>query len=185
MNFLEMCNLIDNNNKKLLVQTNCFYLVTVKLGNFPSMGTTSEQQRIAFSKRLTQELKRVAQPIGSPTKIARTFNQHYSGQPVSAQTVRKWLLAEAVPTQPKLLALSTWLGVSAQWLRYGAGERVGTIAPLSVQQTGLLVLGKKYAELAQYAGIVSLLDKLVRLPPRDIRIVEGMVQLMYAENGGK
>ena len=47
------------------------------------------------------------------------------------------------------------------------------------------VLEEEYAGLAQYAGIVPLLDKLVRLSPRDIRIVEGMVQLMYAENGGK
>lgn len=150
------------------------------------METTSEQQRMAFSKRLMQELKRIGQPVGSPTQIARTFNQHFSGQPVSAQTVRKWLLAEAVPTQPKLLALAAWLGVSAQWLRYGSGTKVELAAPLSVQQTGLLVLGKEYAGLAQYAGIIPLLDKLVRLSPRDIHIVEGMVQLMYAEkNGGK
>lgn len=149
------------------------------------METTSEQHRIAFSKRLTQELKRIGQPVGSPTQIARAFNQNFSGQPVSAQTVRKWLLAEAVPTQPKLLALAAWLGVSAQWLRYGSGAKVEVVSPLSVQQTGLLVLGKEYAGLAQYAGIIPLLDKLVRLSPRDIRIVEGMVQLMYAENAGK
>jgi hypothetical protein len=62
---------------------------------------------------------------------------------------------------------------------------VESTAPLSVQQTGLLVLGKDYAELAQYAGIVPLRDKLVRLSPRDIRIVEGVVQLMTAENGVK
>ena len=149
------------------------------------METTSEQHRIAFSKRLTQELKRIGQPIGSPTQIARSFNQNFSGKPVSAQTVRKWLLAEAMPTQPKLLALATWLGVSAQWLRYGSGAKVEVVSPLSVQQTGLVVLGEEYAGLARYAGIFPLLDKLVRLPPRDIRIVEGMVQLMYAENGGK
>ena len=149
------------------------------------METTSEQQRIAFSKRLTQELKRIGQPISSPTQIARAFNQHYSGQPVSAQTVRKWLLAEAVPTQPKLLALAAWLNVSAQWLRYGSGEKVESTVPLSVQQTGLVVLGKEYEGVTPYAGIVPLLDKLVRLSPRDIRIIEGMAQLMYAENGGK
>lgn len=143
------------------------------------METTSEQQRIAFSKRLAQELKRIGQPIGSPTQIARTFNQHFSGQPVSAQTVRKWLLAEAMPTQPKLLALAAWLGVSAQWLRYGSGAKVESTAPLSAQQTGLVVLGK------EYSGIIPIVDKLVRLSPRDIRIVEGMVQLMYAEGGGK
>jgi hypothetical protein len=149
------------------------------------METTSEQQRIAFSKRLAQELKRIGQPLGSPTKISRTFNQNFSGHPVSAQTVRKWLLAEAVPTQPKLLALATWLGVTAQWLRYGSGEKVDVIAQLSMQQTGLLVLGKEYAGLAQYAGIIPLLDKLVRLSPRDIRIIEAMVQLMCAENDDK
>ena len=149
------------------------------------METTSEQQRIAFSKRLTQELKRIGQPIGSPTQIARTFNQNFSGQPVSAQTVRKWLLAEAMPTQPKLLALAAWLGVSAQWLRYGSGAKVEAISPLSAQQTGLLSLGKEYAGIEPYAGIVPLLDKLVRLSPRDMRIVEGMVQLMYTENSGK
>ncbi|MDP4027496.1 MAG: hypothetical protein Q8P42_00790 [Gallionella sp.] len=149
------------------------------------METTSEQHRIAFSKRLAQELKRIGQPIGSPTQIARTFNKNYSGQPVTAQTVRKWLLSEGMPTQPKLLALAAWLGVSAQWLRYGSGEKLESAAPLSAQQTGLLVLGKEYAGLAQYAGIVPLLDKLVRLAPRDIRIVEGIVQLMSSENNVK
>lgn len=149
------------------------------------MEISSEQQRIAFSKRLTQELRRNGQPIGSPTQIARTFNQNFSGQPVSAQTVRKWLLAEAMPTQPKLLALAAWLGVSAQWLRYGSGTRVESISPMSAQPTGLLVLEKEYAGLTQYAGIVPLLDKLARLSPRDIRIVEGMIQLMSSENSVK
>jgi transcriptional regulator with XRE-family HTH domain len=149
------------------------------------METTSEQQRIAFSKRLTQELKRIGQPIGSPTQIARTFNQHFSGQAVTAQTVRKWLLSEAMPTQPKLLALAAWLGVSAQWLRYGSGVKLETALPLSAQQTALVVLGKEYAGLAQYTDIIPLLDKLARLSPRDMRIIEGMVQLMHMENGGK
>lgn len=148
------------------------------------METTSEQQRIAFSQRLAQELKRISLPIGSPTQIARAFNQHFSGPPVSAQTVRKWLLAEAMPTQPKLLALAAWLEVSAQWLRYGSGAKLEPAAPLPMQ-TGLLVLGKEYAGLAQYAGIIPLLDKLAQLPPRDIRIVEGMIQLMCSENGVK
>ena len=78
-----------------------------------------------------------------------------------------------------------WLGVSAQWLRFGLDAKVESTAPLSAQQTGLLVLRKEYAGLAQYAGIVPLLDKLVRLSPRDIRLVEGMVQLMTAENSVK
>jgi len=137
------------------------------------METTSAQQRIDFSQRLIQELKRMGLPVGSPTQIAREFNQHFSGQPVSAQTVRKWLHAETVPTQPKLLALAAWLGVSAQWLRYGSEDRAVQVQPASV-----VVLGKEYAELAPF------LDKLLKLSARDMRIVEGMVQLMHTENIG-
>lgn len=143
------------------------------------MEMTSEQHRIAFSKRLTHELKRIGQPINSPTQIARAFNQHFSGRGVTAQTVRKWLLAEAMPTQPKLLALASWLDVSEQWLRYGSGAKMETAATLSAQQTGLVVLGK------EYAAIIPIVDKLMRLSPRDIHIVEGMVQLMVAEHDGK
>ncbi len=81
-----------------------------------------------------------------------------------------------MPTQPKLLALATWLGVSAQWLRFGTGEKVELALPPSGQQTGLLVLGK------EYAGVISLVDKLVRLSPRDIQIVESVVNTMTQEN---
>lgn len=50
---------------------------------------------------------------------------------------------------------------------------------------GRKLLGKEYAGLAHYAGLIPLLDKLARLSPRDIRIIEGVIQLMYAESGGK
>lgn len=143
------------------------------------METTSEQQRIAFSKRLSQELKRIGEPVGSPTQIARAFNKNFSGQPVTAQTVRKWLLSEGMPTQPKLLALAAWLGVSAQWLRYGSGVKVEPSTSLSDQKAGLVVLGK------EFSAIIPIVNQLVRLSPRDIRIVEVMVQLMYSEIGKK
>jgi transcriptional regulator with XRE-family HTH domain len=143
------------------------------------METTSEQHRIAFSNRLTQELKRIGQPVGSPTQIARAFNQNFSGQPVSAQTIRKWLLAEAMPTQPKLLTLAAWLRVSAEWLRYGSGAKMASVSALSAQQTGLVVLGK------EYAGIIPLVNKLVQLSPRDLHIVEEVVQLMQSERDRK
>jgi len=161
------------------LQTICLYLVTAKLGIFPSMEHTSEQQRTAFSKRLTQELKRIGQPISSPTQIARAFNKNFSGQPVTAQTVRKWLLSEGMPTQPKLLALAAWLGVSAQWLRYGSGVKVEVSISQPDQKTGLVVLGK------EFSGIIPIVNQLVQLSPRDIRIVEGMVQLMYSESSKK
>lgn len=148
------------------------------------METNSEQLRMFFSKRLTQELKRIGQPIGSPTQIARSFNQNFSGSPVSAQTIRKWLLAEAVPTQPKLLALASWLGVSAQWLRYGSGVKLEITTPLSVQQNNLL-LSQQYAKLAQQTDMISFLEKLTQLSPRDMRIVEGVIQLMHTDRHEK
>jgi len=64
-------------------------------------------------------------------------------------------------------------------LRYGSGVKVEAVAPLSAQQTGLVGLGK------EYAGIVPLLGKLSRLSPRDMHIVEGMVQLMHSESSVK
>jgi hypothetical protein len=33
--------------------------------------------------------------------------------------VRKWLVGESIPTQDKLRILANWLGVTAEWLRYG------------------------------------------------------------------
>ena len=142
------------------------------------MEHTNEQQRTAFSKRLMQELKRIGQPVSSPTQIARAFNKRFSGEPVRAQAVRKWLLSEGMPAQPKLLALAAWLGVSAQWLRYGAGSKIEVVSPLSDQQTRLLILSN------EHAGIIPLVDKLVRLSPRDIRLVEGMVKMLCAESEG-
>ncbi|MBI5438629.1 MAG: hypothetical protein HY936_06730 [Nitrosomonadales bacterium] len=68
-------------------------------------------------------------------------------------------------------------------LRFGReGGGCITVARAADRLDGV---GEEHAGLARYAGIFPLLDKLVRLPPRDIRIVEGMVQLMSAENSVK
>jgi len=53
---------------------------------------------------------------------------------------------------------------------------VETTTLLPEQQTGLVMLGN------EYAGIIPIVNKLVRLSPRDIRIVESIVQMMHAEN---
>lgn len=77
----------------------------------------------AFSQRLTKALKEAKIDIGSPTIFAREFNRRYTGKPVSVHAARKWLMGESIPTQDKLRMLSAWLGVSAEWLRYGEGGR--------------------------------------------------------------
>lgn len=78
-------------------------------------------EREAFSRRLTKALKDAKVDVGSPTVFAREFNRRYTGKPVSTHAARKWLMGESIPTQDKLRLLSSWLGVSAEWLRFGDG----------------------------------------------------------------
>ena len=83
------------------------------------MKTISE--RDAFSQRLAKALKDAKVDVASPTIFAREFNRRYTGKPVSIHAARKWLMGESIPTQDKLRLLAAWLGVSAEWLRFGEG----------------------------------------------------------------
>ncbi|HXU93282.1 MAG TPA: hypothetical protein VFP33_06445 [Gallionella sp.] len=87
------------------------------------MKTISEKD--AFSQRLAKALKEAKVDSGSPTLFAREFNRRYAGKPVSTHAARKWLTGESIPTQDKLRLLSSWLGVSAEWLRFGEGAGSG------------------------------------------------------------
>lgn len=83
------------------------------------MKTISEKD--AFSQRLAKALKSAKVDTSSPTLFAREFNRRYVGNPVSTHAARKWLMGESIPTQDKLRLLAAWLGVSAEWLRFGEG----------------------------------------------------------------
>jgi transcriptional regulator with XRE-family HTH domain len=85
-------------------------------------------ERANFSERLQQALRNAEYSPDSPTQLAREFNIRFSGRPITVHAARKWLVGEAIPTQEKLRALSQWLGVAAEWLRFGdtddiAGQR--------------------------------------------------------------
>lgn len=81
----------------------------------------SISEREAFSLRLARALKDAKVDVSSPTILAREFNRRYTGKPVSTHAVRKWLMGESIPAQDKLRLLAAWLGVSAEWLRFGEG----------------------------------------------------------------
>jgi transcriptional regulator with XRE-family HTH domain len=81
----------------------------------------SISEREAFSQRLATALKDAKVDVSSPTGFAREFNRRYSGKPVSIHAARKWLMGESIPMQDKLRLLAAWLGVSAEWLRFGDG----------------------------------------------------------------
>ena len=76
-------------------------------------------ERKDFSERLQQALRNADYSPDSATQLAREFNVRFSGNPVTVHAARKWLVGEAIPTQEKLRALASWLGVPAEWLRFG------------------------------------------------------------------
>jgi transcriptional regulator with XRE-family HTH domain len=77
-------------------------------------------EREDFSERLQQALRNADYSPDSPTQLAREFNVRFSGRPITVHAARKWLVGEAIPTQEKLRTLAEWLGVPAEWLRFGS-----------------------------------------------------------------
>lgn len=81
-------------------------------------------EREGFSERLQQALRNADYSPDSPTQLAREFNIRFEGRPITVHAARKWLVGEAIPTQEKLRTLAHWLGVPAEWLRFGDNESV-------------------------------------------------------------
>lgn len=84
------------------------------------MNSTNERE--SFSERLQQALKNAHYSPDSPTRLAREFNIRFEGRPITVHAARKWLVGEAIPTQEKLRMIAQWLGVPADWLRFGGAE---------------------------------------------------------------
>jgi transcriptional regulator with XRE-family HTH domain len=104
-------------------------------------------ERKRFSERLKRALQNAEYSADSPTQLAREFNLRFSGRPVTVHATRKWLQAEAIPTQEKLLALASWLNVPAEWLRFGSGSNMNED-------------GTAHAPLARDVRILSSLQQL-------------------------
>ena len=85
----------------------------------------SSNERVNFSERLQQALKNAHYSPDSPTRLAREFNIRFDGRPITVHAARKWLVGEAIPTQEKLRMIAQWLGVPAEWLRFGGAETAG------------------------------------------------------------
>jgi len=84
-------------------------------------------EREDFSARLQQSLRSASYSPDSPTQLAREFNVRFAGRPITVHAARKWLVGEAIPTQEKLRTLAQWLGVTAEWLRYGGEKLQGDV----------------------------------------------------------
>ena len=82
----------------------------------------SANERESFGERLQQALKNAHYSPDSPTRLAREFNIRFDGRPITVHAARKWLVGEAIPTQEKLRMIAHWLGVPAEWLRFGGAD---------------------------------------------------------------
>lgn len=87
---------------------------------------TPVAERKDFADRLRARLVHYNLPDDSPTILAREFNLRSSKSNVTIHAARKWLVGESIPTQDKLRILSSWLGVSNEWLRFGEGDQEPT-----------------------------------------------------------
>ena len=93
----------------------------------PSITMNSTNERESFSERLQQALKNAHYSPDSPTRLAREFNIRFEGRPITVHAARKWLVGEAIPTQEKLRMIAQWLGVPADWLRFGGAEQAASL----------------------------------------------------------
>jgi transcriptional regulator with XRE-family HTH domain len=128
--------------------------VSTQISEFQSTALimeTASVERRGFSERLHQALRNADYPPDSPTQLAREFNLRFAGRVVTVHAARKWLVGEAIPTQEKLRALAQWLGVSAEWLRFG-----GELTEVKM------------------ASAANLND---RLAPKDVAMIEHLMQL--------
>jgi len=80
----------------------------------------STDEREGFRDRLQQALRNAQYAEVGPTQLAREFNTRFDGRAITVHAARKWLVGEAIPTQEKMRALAQWLGVTTEWLRFGA-----------------------------------------------------------------
>lgn len=85
-------------------------------------------EREDFSERLQLALRNADYSPDSSTQLAREFNIRFSGRPITVHAARKWLVGEAIPTQEKLRTLAQWLGVPAEWLRFGGEQTASGVA---------------------------------------------------------
>jgi len=122
-------------------------------------------ERQAFSERLNQSLKdsKLSKP-SSPSAVAKEFNSRYQGKSVTLHAVRKWMVGEAIPSQPKLVALAHWLGVTPEWLRFGTSSAANTVLHQS---------SANYSALDE-----ALCNDLQRLTADQKRMVREFVSLM-------
>ncbi len=134
----------------------------------PPMNSSNEREN--FSERLQQALKNAHYSPDSPTRLAREFNIRFEGRPITVHAARKWLVGEAIPTQEKLRMIAQWLGVPAEWLRFGGSE--------NLESNGEAAAGVSRFESAD----VKLIADLQRLDEHHRQIAREFIRMLVRIN---
>jgi transcriptional regulator with XRE-family HTH domain len=131
---------------------------------------TASAERRDFSERLQQALRSADCAPDSPTQLAREFNLRFAGRVVTVHAARKWLVGEAIPTQEKLRALAQWLGVSAEWLRFGGDYTE--------------VRGTTVADLAQRIAPqeLAMIEQFMKLDDQRRHVVHQLIRMLAQGN---
>lgn len=141
----------------------------------------TNEEKAAFSKRLSLALRRSKEPVHGATELALRFNLRHRGNAISAQTAHKWLSGRAIPTNDKLSTLAEWLNVSEHWLHYGPPP----VKPLHIgeprQPYGTAAAAKSAGKPSPEA--ISLALKIQALPPHRRYLVEELVEQLQEDIG--
>lgn len=122
----------------------------------------TDDQKIAFSRRLQLAMRRSTEPIKGATELSLRFNLRYQGNPVSPQTAHKWLSGRSIPSADKLAVLASWLDVSEHWLQFGPPPKASTAAKKTEQH--------RASDDAQV-----LATRILALPPHQRYLIEELV----------
>mgnify|MGYP001547095961 CR=1 FL=1 len=114
-------------------------------------------------------MKRSRKKVDTAADLALQFNLRHTKESVTPQATQKWLSGKSRPTPDKIETLADWLGVSAQWLRYGIGEKIRP-------QTTRLVSKEPAASSVEYTDDERELIEKMRLLTEHRRYL--MIQLV-------
>ena len=134
------------------------------------------EEKAAFADRLKFAMRRLSPTLEGGTILAREFNLRYHGEPVSVQTVHKWLSGRTVPKRDKLETLAQWLQVELHWLQYGPATSGSKATPPP------LARNEKYPPSSETLQLAS---KIESLTPHHRYLVEEMVAQFYGDADDK
>ena len=145
----------------------------------------TNDEKAAFSKRLSLALRRSKEPVHGATELALRFNLRHQGNAISAQTAHKWLSGRAIPTNDKLSTLAEWLDVNEHWLHYGPPPASPLHAAESREPYGTPA-GKPAAARSTAKPAPEAIDlaiKIQALPPHRRYLVEELVAQLHEDVG--